>query len=220
MGNREALLKGAKSCLLEKGFVHTTARDIASAAGVSLAAIGYHFRSKEALMTEAFFLAITDWEQEFRVALNTNVSADATPVEKFEATWTQLIKTFRTHRPLWAANFELFVRIDEFKEIQCVLGNSLQQARSGLASLFLHQDESSIDKETARTIGGFYHALLSGLIAQFLLAPEQALSARDLTHALRTTAQALEPAKMPPGQKRSKLRAKAGTPKKSPRKTF
>ena len=45
MGNREALLLGAKCCLLEKGLARTTARDIGGAAGVSLAAIGYHFRS-------------------------------------------------------------------------------------------------------------------------------------------------------------------------------
>ena len=38
--------------MLEKGYARTTARDIASAAGVSLAAIGYHFSSKEALLTE------------------------------------------------------------------------------------------------------------------------------------------------------------------------
>src|SRR6185437_10410782 len=50
MGNREDLLEGAKRCLLEKGYRATTARDIAAASGVSLAAIGYHFGSKEALM--------------------------------------------------------------------------------------------------------------------------------------------------------------------------
>jgi AcrR family transcriptional regulator len=46
MGNREELIAGAKRCLIEKGFARTTARDIASASGVSLAAIGYHFGSK------------------------------------------------------------------------------------------------------------------------------------------------------------------------------
>ncbi|MGH3648185.1 MAG: TetR/AcrR family transcriptional regulator, partial [Micromonosporaceae bacterium] len=50
MGNREALLEGAKRCFHEKGYARTTARDIAQASGVSLAAIGYHFGSKEALM--------------------------------------------------------------------------------------------------------------------------------------------------------------------------
>jgi len=218
MGNREALLKGAKSCLLEKGFAHTTARDIATAGGVSLAAIGYHFRSKEALLTEAFFLAIEDWEKEFRQTLNNAVQADAGPVERFETTWTQLIKTFQTHRPLWAANFELFSQLENFKEIQRVLGNSLQQARSGLASLFLHREERSIDKETARTMGGFYHVLMSGLIAQFLIDPEHALSAHELTHALQVTALSLASPKGSPTQKKSRPSKKAGARKSIRRK--
>ncbi|MET1071471.1 MAG: TetR family transcriptional regulator, partial [Umezawaea sp.] len=34
MGNREDLLVGAKRCLLDKGYARTTARDIATEAGV------------------------------------------------------------------------------------------------------------------------------------------------------------------------------------------
>ena len=58
MGNREALIEGAKTCLMEKGYNRTTARDIATAAGVSLAAIGYHFGSKDDLMNEAMPLKV------------------------------------------------------------------------------------------------------------------------------------------------------------------
>ncbi|HEX4020351.1 MAG TPA: TetR/AcrR family transcriptional regulator [Acidobacteriaceae bacterium] len=207
MGNREALLIGAKRCLLEKGYERTTARDIAAAADVSLAAIGYHFRSKEALLTEALILAIGDWEKEFRRALDSAVRADADPAKRFETIWTQLIKTFETHRPLWAANFELFVQIDRMPEIRRVLGDSFQQARAGLASLFLNKDESAIDEKTVRTAGGFYHALLSGLISQFLIDPEQALSARDLTDALRTITAGM-PLKHEPSKRKPKHRQK------------
>ena len=174
MGNRESLLLGAKRCLIEKGYAHTTARDITAAAGVSLAAIGYHFKSKEALLTEALVLAIADWEREFHQALHSAVRADADPIERFETIWVRLIETFETHRPLWAANFELFAQMDRLPEIRRVLGDRLQEARIGLASLFLNKEESTIDERTARTVGGFYHALLSGLIAQFLIDPEHA----------------------------------------------
>ena len=53
MGNREDLLAGARKVIIERGVAKATARDIAAAAGVSLAAIGYHFGSKERLLTEA-----------------------------------------------------------------------------------------------------------------------------------------------------------------------
>jgi AcrR family transcriptional regulator len=210
MGNREALLLGAKQCLLEKGYTRTTARDIAAAAGVSLAAIGYHFSSKEALLTEALILAIDDWGMEFRNALATAVPERADPAQRFEATWAKLIQTFETSRPLWAANFELFAHMDHLPEIRRVLGDSLLHARVGLASLFLNRDVTEIDEQTARTTGAFYHALMSGLMAQWLINPKQALSAHDLTQALRTITVTLHPSrktsKTKPAKKKSAKR--------------
>ena len=192
MGNRDALLLAAKSCLLEKGYLRTTARDIASSAGVSLAAIGYHFSSKEALLTEALILAFGDWDHEFRQALQTNVSPKATPAERFETIWAKLIETFETHRSLWVANFELFSQLEHRPEILRILANNIHLARTGLAALFLGEDESVISHRTAETIGTFHHVLLSGLITQWLIDPRSALSARDLTEALRSTAAGLE----------------------------
>jgi AcrR family transcriptional regulator len=191
MGNREALLIGAKRCLLERGYGQTSARDIASAADVSLAAIGYHFGSKEELLTEALMLAIEDWERDFRGALQSALRADLDPAKRFEIVWTRLMETFASHRALWAANFELFAQTNRQPEIRRVLGNSMQSARAGLASLFLNQKEGTIDEKTARTAGGFYHALLSGLIALFLIDPEHALSARDLRLGLCSAAESL-----------------------------
>ena len=49
MGNREDLFAGARQVILERGVAKATAREIANAAGVSLAAIGYHFGSKDEL---------------------------------------------------------------------------------------------------------------------------------------------------------------------------
>jgi AcrR family transcriptional regulator len=93
---------------LKKGYERATARDIAAAAGVSLAAIGYHFRSREALLTEALLVAIGEWDRDFRQTLEAGVPRAASPRKRFEAVWAQLIRTFETHRALWIANFELF----------------------------------------------------------------------------------------------------------------
>lgn len=54
MGHREDLLEGAKRCLLEKGFLRTTARDIVKESGTNLASIGYHYGSKDALLAQAY----------------------------------------------------------------------------------------------------------------------------------------------------------------------
>jgi AcrR family transcriptional regulator len=185
MGNREALLAGAKHCLLEKGFGRTTARDIAAASGVSLAAIGYHFGSKEALLTQALMQSIKEWELEFRRTLSRSVKAKATSKERFEAVWSYLIETFEKHRAMWMANFDVFLQMDHVPEIRQGLGDATQEARAGLVALFLNVDEKSVIKESAQTLGAFYHALMIGVIAQRLMDPGQAPSARDLTAALQ-----------------------------------
>jgi AcrR family transcriptional regulator len=210
MGNREALLLGAKRCLLEKGYARTTARDIASAAGVSLAAIGYHFSSKEALLTEALLLACGDWDKDFRRILNESVPIDASPRERFESTWARLIQTFETHRSLWVANMELFSQIPRMPEIRGALGNNLQVARSELASMFLNKERSAISERTVQTIGKFNHVLLSGLIMQWLIDPEHALSARDLTEAMLSIVEGMQKTRKAPKSKpggRSKKRS-------------
>ena len=75
------------------------------------------------------------------------------------------------------------------------LAGNLHTARTGLAAMFLNLEESTISDHTARTIGTFLHVLLSGLILQWLIDPASALSAKDLTEALRSTADGLQPGK-------------------------
>lgn len=212
MSNRDALLLAAKKCLLEKGYNRTTARDIASAAGVSLAAIGYHFSSKDALLTEALLLAFGEWDQDLQQALRTAVPPGVAPEKRFEAIWAKMIATFETHRSLWEANFEIFAQMVTQKAMREVVAGKLHLARAGLAAMFLNQDESTISEQTVRTIGTFYHVLLSGLVLQWLIDPTSALSAKDLTKALRATVESFTQGSsssrsQPSGGRRAKARS-------------
>jgi AcrR family transcriptional regulator len=214
LNNREALLVAAKECLLTKGFNRTTARDIASTAGVSLAAIGYHFASKEALLTEALLMAFGEWDQDLQAALRNAVPADVTPSRRFEATWEKIMATFATHRALWVANFEIFAQMIAQPATREIVASKLHFARTGLAAMFLNQDESTISEHTARTIGTFHHVLLSGLILQWLIDPPSALSASDLTASILDTARTLE---VQPKSKPQQPVAKGRAPKESRR---
>lgn len=184
MGNREALLAGATRCLYEKGYARTTARDIASAAGVSLAAIGYHFGSKEALLNAALIQAIGAWGDEVERALAAESDPAASPMERFEATWERVIASFAQHRQLWAASFEVFAQIDRAPEVRRFLAEALQQGRLGLASLFQHLDVGD-DEQAVWAVGSFYQALMTGVLEQWLADPARAPSGRDLADALR-----------------------------------
>jgi len=186
MGNRERLLDGAKQCLYAKGYRATTARDVATAAGVSLAAIGYHFGSTEALLNQALFEAVAEWSEELGRALSAGGDKD-TPAERFEAIWTAVLATFAAHRPLWAIQFELIGNVDHAPEIREFLVTAQRRGRDELAALFAGVDPAT-DAPGARQLGAFHQALLAGVMTQWLVDPDEAPSARELAEALRAAA--------------------------------
>jgi AcrR family transcriptional regulator len=188
MGHRELLLDGAKRCIYEKGYAQTTARDIVAASGTNLGSIGYHYGSTEALLTAALMEAIEDWSDELERALAADPHTGGTPVERFEATWARIFESFSRHRQLWAASFDAFSLIERLPEVRAVFAEGMQQARPGLAALFGGVEESTIDERTSRTVGALYHALMSGVMVQWLVDPDHAPSARDLADGLRAIA--------------------------------
>ncbi|MFJ8582523.1 TetR family transcriptional regulator [Micromonospora sp. NPDC093277] len=187
MGNREDLLAGAKRCLMEKGYGGTTARDVAAAAGTSLAAIGYHFRTTKTLLNEALIEAMAEWGEELGRALADDAAPDATPAQRFEAAWERIIDSFDRLRPLWAIQFELISQMDRVPELREAFATANRQARLGLAEIF-HRLDPAVDEPAALTLGAFHQALLAGLATQWLVDPQATLSAKELTHALRTVA--------------------------------
>jgi AcrR family transcriptional regulator len=197
MGNREDLLAAAKRLLYEKGYARTTARDLTAASGVSLAAIGYHFGSKEALLNAARLEALGEWANELGRTMAAGTDPAASPMERFEAIWTRVIESFATHRPLWAASFELLAQIDQAPEVRAAVADAQEQARLALAALFHHLDPT-LEERTAWAVGSFYLALLSGVMAQWLIDPEHAPSSRDLALALQTIVADVSPARQLP----------------------
>ena len=93
MGNREDLLDGAKECLVHRGWANTTVRDIAAYAGVSHAAIGYHFGSRERLLVQALLEELDE--------LDDRLAPEGEPVTRIER-WQAVIESFTTDKPLCA----------------------------------------------------------------------------------------------------------------------
>lgn len=158
MGNREALLAGAKQCLIERGWARTTVRDIATAAGVNHAAIGYHFGSRDALLTQALVAAVDELATEL---------ARRGPADTPEQTWQALIDTFTTHRALWVAQLEAIVQAERSPEVREHLAHGQREGRDGLG-------------------GSVPLALLTGLMLQWLVDPEHAPSGTDVVAELRS----------------------------------
>jgi AcrR family transcriptional regulator len=189
MGNREDLIAGAKRCLLEKGYAATTARDIAAASGVSLAAIGYHFGSKDALMNQAVFESIGDWGDELERGMDADQVLDGPPLRRFQAAVDGTLSSFAgADRGLWAAQLELLGLAEHNDELRAFLAGVQGLAGQGIAGLFLGIDADT-EPEASRLAGTVMHALFIGLMAKYFLDPKQALTAEEFAAGLRIVAQ-------------------------------
>lgn len=184
MGNREDLLAGARRCLYEKGYARTTARDIAAAAGTSLAAIGYHYKSTEALLNLALYEAIGEMGEKLAAALTAAGDPEGPPLQRFEVIWRSIIDSFQQDRPVYAASLEIFGQMDRMPDLRAAFAGGIEETRGWWAKT-LHDVDVRTDEKTARALGSFYQALMSGVMIQWLIDPDRAPSADDLVDALR-----------------------------------
>lgn len=187
MGHREDLLEGAKKCLLEKGFVRTTARDVVSASGTNLASIGYHYGSKDALLTQAFTALMEEWGQVFQEGLE----GEGGSLERFRALWEGVLAQREKSGPVWAAGLEVALSRDQRPELKALLAGAQAEGRRGLISLLTGTPEDRLDERDVRTLGAFYQALLNGLMVQWLFDPATAATPEEFTEGMRRAAQAL-----------------------------
>ncbi|AZM90234.1 TetR/AcrR family transcriptional regulator [Streptomyces sp. W1SF4] len=188
MGNREDLLAGARRCLEEKGYSRTTVRDIATAAQVSMAAIGYHFGSREALLNQALFAAMDDW-----AAGSGRLTGEGdTAAERYGDTWDRKIRDFLDMRWLWIANIEAFVHAQSSPELLAVLAEGQRRSRRTVAAHLAGVSEEAVTDEDVRALGSVHLALLSGVMVQALTDPGQAPTGAELTQGLRRMVELLE----------------------------
>jgi AcrR family transcriptional regulator len=191
MGNREDLLAGAAQCLREYGWARTTVRHIAAAAGVSHAAIGYHFGSREALLSAAFVHAMQDWGDEIDRA--TAATGGGSPAEPIAAMWAEMIRSFQAHPRLWRASMDALVQAEHAPELRRHLADGQEEGRRGAAAGLAGVPEPDIDERSVRSLGSVQMALISGVMVQWLIDPERAPTGADIVDGLRAIAGILGP---------------------------
>lgn len=188
MGHREDLLEGAKRCLLAKGFLRTTARDIVKESGTNLASIGYHYGSKDALLVEAYISLVegmSDGDGGSGWGTGGGTGSRAGSLERFQEVWANVIRSVPETRAIWLVSFELVLQGDRMPEVRKLLAQAQEEGRSGIVPLFTDVPEADLDTETADTEGRLYQTLLQGLMVQWLFDPGTATHADQLTEGLR-----------------------------------
>ncbi|MQY30404.1 TetR/AcrR family transcriptional regulator [Nocardia aurantia] len=170
MGNREDLLAGARKAILERGLAKVTARDIASAAGVSLAAIGYHFGSKDRLIAEAVLEAMgTEIGDDFEAVIRA-AAAGRTPAESLAPTVDGLLGILERNRDQLVLGMENGMAATRSPETQVIMADATDRACVELAAT-LRESFPDMAEEDASAVAKFYFTMFQGIAVLWLLAP-------------------------------------------------
>lgn len=192
-GHRDRLLAAAMTCLREKGYARTTARDLVAASGTNLASIGYHYGGKEALLNAALAESFRIWTSRVEEAVFT--SADASPRDRLEKALTALIGSFGELRSVmyaWVESFPATLRSDELRGI---LATAYAESRTAAAYMITRACEE-IGEELPcppEIIASVLIALVDGLMLQWLLDPQATPDASQVLGALTAIAPFLAP---------------------------
>ncbi|MEW2356076.1 TetR family transcriptional regulator [Spirillospora sp. NPDC029432] len=186
MGQRERLMTAAKRCLEERGYARTTSRDLAAAANANIAAVNYHYGSKEELLTAALMETVDAWGG--KVVPSGAAAAGEAPAERLRAMWEEVIRSFTTERAMIVATTEALAQAERLPAVRTQIAGAYERFRSGEVS-DLH---AGGDEREARAARSVHMALTAGLSMQWLVDPENAPSADDVLLGLRAMVRELE----------------------------
>jgi AcrR family transcriptional regulator len=175
--NRQNLLEGTQRCLARLPAERITAREIAAESGANLASIGYHFGSKDELVTAAVIDGLDRWLEEIAGELE---GVDArSPEQRFRAAARVMEATRRRHQGL-AQNFlAALARAHYDPPVRTLLAEGFRHTRPRLAAVLgLGHDRAGQDA------AGMVHAMFTGLLFQTLLDPDLAIDGKRQDRAL------------------------------------
>lgn len=186
MGNREDLLAGAQRAIRERGAARVTARDIAREAGVSLAAIGYHFGSKDELVTAALMEAVGDGigDGMEEIVLET---ASLPLLDGFARLWERMPAVFEENREALLASLENTVRMLRQADGANAMADGVARGHVGLAEQ-LRAARPELDEEDVEVIAKLDFALAQSLGIMWLLNPSSLPTGPELARAVTALA--------------------------------
>ena len=178
-------MAGARQAILERGLAKVTARDIAGAAGVSLAAIGYHFGTKDRLVAEAIAEATgTEIGDGMERAIR-DAGEGRSLAQSLETVWNGMLDVIEKHPDQLLLSFENGVRTARSPESQAYMSGATEEVYATLAEC-LRDVHSELSAADARAVAKMYFALFQGLALQWLIAPAgDLLTGEDVVRAVQ-----------------------------------
>jgi AcrR family transcriptional regulator len=180
---KRALLEAAKRLIGERGYAGTSVRELAAAAGTNLAAVSYHFGSRENLLNEAVLESFLEWTESVAQEDRQLTSRDpnAGPLEHMAAGARPMIEAFPERLPLFVMFLEALLQAQRSPELKRRLAVHYAEQRRRLGGMV---EAGTPDPErTARrleVVTSYLIATTDGLLLQSLLDPEAVPSGDEL----------------------------------------
>lgn len=133
---RDALLRASLRVVADGGLAAATSRRITDEAGANLAAITYHFGSKESLLSEALLSEARRWLEPVLVILR---DEDSDPVARTSAAVVSLQSALAQARPLLPAYFEALNPASPLRAVRKGILRMLAEVRAFLSAEMARQ---------------------------------------------------------------------------------
>jgi AcrR family transcriptional regulator len=173
---KAALLEAAKELIRERGYAGTSVRELAAASGTNLAAVNYHFGSREKLLNQALLETFLEWTDQIvqEDAKVTNRQPAAGPLEHLAAGARPLMQAFPERLPLFVIALEALLQAQRSPELRehLAVHYAEQRRRVGeMVTAAMGVAHAPPDRRL-EVAASFMIAVTDGLMVQALLDPE------------------------------------------------
>jgi AcrR family transcriptional regulator len=166
---KTALLEAAKQLVGERGYAGASVRELSAAAGTNLAAVNYHFGSRERLLNQAVLEYFLEWGD--RVG-EVDVDPDAEPLAQFAASARPMIDGLAAAQPAFVVFLEALLQARRSPELHRELvEHYAEQRRRALASIAASKAGGELPPRFREVIASYMIAIVDGLQVQALLDP-------------------------------------------------
>jgi AcrR family transcriptional regulator len=197
---KTALLNAAKRLVIERGYAGTSVRELAAAAGTNLAAVNYHFGSRENLLNEAMLEFFMEWAERTAVV---EVDPEAEPLKQLAERSRAVVEGIPDAEPAFVMALEAFLQARRSPELHNRLvehyAGLRQMATEGMAQT---KRGSELPPRFLEVVASYMIAVGDGLQLQAMLDPAAIPTADELAFFYESLAAAARAAGQSPAEEK------------------
>jgi AcrR family transcriptional regulator len=175
---KTALLDAAKRLVRERGYAGASVRELAATAGTNIAAVNYHFGTREKLLNQAVLEYFLEWGE--RVA-EVDVDADAEPLAQLAARARQMVGDLPAAQPAFVVFLEALLQARRSPELHRQLAEHYaEQRRRAMQTIAATERGRELPPRLQEVVASYTLAVIDGLQLQALLDPDAIPTGEEL----------------------------------------